>query len=75
MSKKDQGQTKEVHSFFDSSGLEKAALAAKYLDNSSNAKEAFDLATKKEKTHQLELEENKVKLEIQKTQVAEEQRR
>jgi len=35
---------------FDSSGLEKAAQAAKYLDSSSNAKEAFDLALKKETT-------------------------
>jgi hypothetical protein len=35
---------------FDSSGLEKAAVAAKYLDASPNAKEAFDLAVKKEST-------------------------
>jgi len=45
---------------FDSSGLEKAAMAAKYLDSSNNAKEAFDLALKKESTRQLELEESKV---------------
>jgi hypothetical protein len=30
------------------------------LDNSQNAKEAFDLALKKEGTRQLELEESKV---------------
>ena len=34
--------------------------AAKYLDNSENAKAAVDLALKKETTKQLELEENKV---------------
>jgi len=45
---------------FDSSGLEKAAQAAKYLDGSKNAKDAFDLALKKETTKQLELEESKV---------------
>lgn len=39
---------------FDSSGLEKAALAAKYLDESPNAKQAFDLSLKKEETAQLE---------------------
>ena len=49
--------------------------AAKYLDDSSSAKEAMDLAVKKEKTRQLEIEENKVKLEIQKSQIAEEERR
>lgn len=43
--------------------------AAKYLDDSSSAKEAFDLAVKKEKTRQLEIEENKVKLEIQRSQI------
>lgn len=35
---------------FDPSGLERAAQAAKYLDSSANAKEAFDLALKKEST-------------------------
>ena len=53
---------------FDSSGLEKAATvsentmtdyyqAAKYLDGSSNAKEAFTLAKLKEETKQLELKD------------------
>jgi len=32
--------------------------AAKYLDSSSNAKEAFGLALKKEETKQLEVKEN-----------------
>jgi len=54
---------------FDSTGLEKAAAAAKYLDNSQNAKEAFDLALKKEGTRQLELEESKAQLSIQASQV------
>jgi ATPase family AAA domain-containing protein 3A/B len=39
---------------FDPSGLERAAAAAKYLDSSTNAKNAFELATKKEETLQLE---------------------
>ena len=47
--------------------LEDAALAAKYLDKSDNAKEAIDLALKRETTKQLEMEESKVKLEIQRS--------
>lgn len=39
---------------FDSSGLEKAALAAKYLDESPNAKNAFELSIKTQETAQLE---------------------
>ena len=39
---------------FDSSGLEKAAIAAKYLDESPNSKNAFELSVKKEETAQLE---------------------
>lgn len=39
---------------FDPSGLERAAAAAKYLDSSTNSKNAFDLATKKEETLQIE---------------------
>jgi hypothetical protein len=58
MSKKP--EDKKNYYGFDSSGLEKAAQAAKYLDGSNNAKEAFDLALKKETTRQLELEESKV---------------
>ena len=44
---------------FDSSGLEKAAAAAKYLDSSNNAKAAFEISVKKEETKQLEIKENK----------------
>jgi len=43
-----------------SSGLEKAAMAAKYLDGSDNAKSAMQLALDSEKTKQLQAEENKV---------------
>lgn len=43
---------------FDSTGLEKAAAAAKYLDNSKNSKNAFDLAKQKEESKQLEHREN-----------------
>mmetsp|Transcript_2832 Transcript_2832/g.4839 ORF Transcript_2832/g.4839 Transcript_2832/m.4839 type:complete len:125 (-) Transcript_2832:1595-1969(-) len=57
------------------SSLEKAAMAAKVLDNSDNAKEALGLAMKKEETRQLELQESKVAKEIQKTQIQEEERR
>jgi hypothetical protein len=39
---------------FDASGLERAARAAKFLDESPNAKEAFDLATKREENIKLE---------------------
>lgn len=41
---------------FDSSGLEKAAVAAKYLDASDNAKAAFDIAKAKEATSKAEFE-------------------
>jgi len=50
---------------FDASGLERGAEAAKYLDSSKNAKEAFALAMKKEDGKQLEVQENTKKLEIQ----------
>jgi ATPase family AAA domain-containing protein 3A/B len=60
---------------FDSSGLEKAAAAAKYLDSSPNAKDAFELSIKKEGTKQLEIKENTAKLEIQRVQIAEEEKR
>ena len=65
MPKKDQ----QSYYGFDPSGLERAATvlliflilkfqAAKYLDQSKNAKDAFDLAVKKEQTKQLEIQEN-----------------
>ncbi len=41
---------------FDSSGLEKAAVAAKYLDASDNAKAAFEIALAKEKSTQADSE-------------------
>jgi len=50
-------------------------LAAKYLDKSDNAKHAIVLATKRETTKQLEMEENKVKLEIQRATISEEEKR
>jgi len=40
--------------------LEKAVVAARFLENSDHAKEAFDLSCKKEATRQLELEESKL---------------
>lgn len=60
---------------FDSTGLEKAAAAAKYLDESKNSSKAFDLANKKEESKQLEHKENIQKLEIEKTRLSEEERR
>lgn len=60
---------------FDPSGLERGAEAAKYLDSSKNAKEAFQLAMKKEESKQLEVQENTKKLEIQKAQVENEEKR
>jgi ATPase family AAA domain-containing protein 3A/B len=39
---------------FDPQGLERAAKAAKILDESPNAKQAFELATKREETLKLE---------------------
>jgi ATPase family AAA domain-containing protein 3A/B len=49
MSKED-GASKESRGMygFDPSGLERAATAAKYLDSSKNAKNAFELALKEE---------------------------
>ena len=51
MSKNDEGgASKESRGMygFDPTGLERAAKAAKYLDNSSNSKNAFDMALKEE---------------------------
>jgi hypothetical protein len=42
-----------------SKGFETAAIAAKYLDESSNAKEALELASKKEETKQMEYQESR----------------
>lgn len=60
---------------FDSQPLEKAAQAAKYLDASPNAKEAFLLTQKKEDTKQLERQENIKKLDIERIRVAEDEHR
>lgn len=60
---------------FDSSALEKAAQAAKYLDSSPNAKEAFLITQKKEDTKQLERKENLKQLEINHTRIAAEESR
>lgn len=60
---------------FDSSGLSKAAAAAKYLDGSDNADKAFNLATMKEETSQLEMKARTEELTLQRTKVAEEERR
>ena len=56
---KKKDETRHVYGF-DSGSLENAAKAAKYLDGSKSAKEAFELAFGKEKTKQLEIEENKM---------------
>ncbi len=48
---------------FDPSGLERAAAAAKFLDQSDNAKNAFDLAVKREETTKLDLEK-KIKYSV-----------
>jgi len=60
---------------FDSQPLEKAAQAAKYLDSSANAKEAFMITQKKEETEQLKHQENIRKLEIDRIRIAEEEHR
>lgn len=60
---------------FDSQPLEKAAQAAKYLDASPNAKEAFIITQKKEETEQLKHQENIRKLEIDRIRVGEDEHR
>jgi ATPase family AAA domain-containing protein 3A/B len=50
---------------FDPSGLERAAAAAKELDKSRNAKEAFGLAKGQEKTKQLEIQAKHKEYEAQ----------
>ena len=56
-------------------GILTCLQAAKYLDASPNAKDAFELAVKKEATKQLEITENTKKLEIQRTQIENEEKR
>lgn len=60
---------------FDSTGLEKAAAAAKYLDTSKNSVQAYELANKKEESKQLEYKKNIQELEINKVKIQEEERR
>ncbi len=50
MSKSDDGASKESRGMygFDPTGLERAAKAAKFLDGSPNAKNAFELSLKEE---------------------------
>ncbi len=45
------------------------------MDSSPNAKDAFELAVKKEATKQLEITENTKKLEIQKVQIENDEKR
>ena len=45
------------------------------MDSSPNAKDAFDLALKRETTKQLEVQENTKKLEIQRSQIEQEEKR
>jgi ATPase family AAA domain-containing protein 3A/B len=49
--------------------------AAKYLDNSANAKSAFDLAAKKEETLQLEHKKQIKEIEVMKVKAEEEEKR
>ena len=60
---------------FDSQPLEKAAQAAKYLDSSPNAKDAFMITQKKEETAQLKHQENIKRLDIERIKVGEEEHR
>jgi len=53
---------------FGSSALERAAKAAKELENSKHAKEAFELSKLEEKTRQIEIEKNKSAIDAQKEQ-------
>jgi len=46
---KDKDKNRDYYRF-DSTGMEKAAAAAKYLDNSPNAENAFKLSVMKEET-------------------------
>ena len=49
---------------FDSSGLERAAAAAKELEKSAHAKEALEISKQQELTKQLELQANLKQLEV-----------
>ena len=60
---------------FDPSGLERAAKAAKELDSSANAKNAFELSVKQEEVKKIEVEGHLKQLEIQRTQIDHQERR
>lgn len=60
---------------FDPSGLERAAKAAKELDSSPNAKNAFELSLKQEEVKKTETEAHIKELEIQRTQIDHQERR
>lgn len=60
---------------FDSSGLERAAKAAKELDKSPNARQAFELSSKQEETKQSEYSAKVKELEIRKVQVEQAEKR
>jgi len=62
MAKRNTNEGKDYYKF-DSKSLERAAEAAKILDKSKHAKEAFTLAQKKEETDQLTKQENIRRLE------------
>ncbi|CAG9321361.1 unnamed protein product [Blepharisma stoltei] len=60
---------------FDSSGLERAAKAAKELDKSSNAKQAFEITIKQEETKKAEAEASMKQLEVQRAQIEQQEKR
>ena len=60
---------------FDPSGLERAAKAAKELDSSPNAKNAFELSLKQEEVKKTEVESKMKELEIQRVQIDHMERR
>ncbi|MEN2496176.1 MAG: ATPase, AAA [Marteilia pararefringens] len=66
-SKKAQRDNSRVN--FDSSALERAARAAKYLENSKYAKDALDIARMQEKTMQDEIMKQSKAIEAQKEQL------
>lgn len=60
---------------FDASGLERAAKAAKELDSSPNAKNAFELSVKQEETKKVEVEAKMKEMEIARTQIEQVEKR
>ena len=60
---------------FDPSGLERAAKAAKELDGSPNAKNAFELSVKQEEVKKTELQAHIKELDIQRVSIEHSERR